>query len=149
MKTKWTTGAAQLAVALAALGAGPALAQSVEEQVSSAYASWDQAFNSGDAGKIAVFYTEDTVFLPPTHDVINGPGGVEKFFDGVLGMGVKGHKLELIDLREEGDTVIAAAKWSADGKDAQGADQPWGGVATTVFERQDDGSLKLLFHTFN
>jgi uncharacterized protein (TIGR02246 family) len=149
MKTKWMTAAAQVAVALGALGAGQALAQSVEEQVSSAYAAWDEAFNSGDASKLAVFYTEDTVFLPVTHDVINGPDGVEKFFESVLGMGVKGHKLELIEARDEGDTVIAAAKWSAAGKDAEGADQPWGGVATTVFERQDDGSLKLLFHTFN
>jgi hypothetical protein len=44
--------------------------------------------------------------------------------------------------------VVAAARWSADGKDASGADQPWGGIATHVFER-DDGALKLKLHTFN
>jgi ketosteroid isomerase-like protein len=81
--------------------------------------------------------------------VLKGPEGVEKFFEAVFGMGVKDHKLELIEARENGDTVIGAAKWSAAGKDAQGAEQPWGGVATTVFERQDDGSLKLVLHTFN
>jgi ketosteroid isomerase-like protein len=64
-------------------------------------------------------------------------------------MGVTGHKLELIEAQGEGDLVYGAAKWSADGKDAQGADQAWGGVATHIFERQADGSLKLKLHTFN
>jgi ketosteroid isomerase-like protein len=30
-----------------------------------------------------------------------------------------------------------------------GKDQPLGGVATHVFERQSDGSLKIKLHTFN
>jgi ketosteroid isomerase-like protein len=64
-------------------------------------------------------------------------------------MGVTDHQLELIEAREEGDTVIGAANWSATGKDGEGNDQPWGGIATHVFERQDDGSLKLTLHTFN
>ena len=45
--------------------------------------------------------------------------------------------------------MVGAANWTAVGKDADGADQPWGGIATHVFERQDDGSLKLVLHTFN
>jgi ketosteroid isomerase-like protein len=64
-------------------------------------------------------------------------------------MGVTGHKLEVIKVSGDGNLVVAAAKWSATGKDASGADQPWGGVATHVFERQADGSLKLKLHTFN
>ena len=62
---------------------------------------------------------------------------------------MKGHKLELFEADGEGDLIFAAAKWSATGKDANGADTPWGGVATHIFEKQDDGSLKLRLHTFN
>ena len=61
-----------------------------------AYQAWDAAFATGDAKAIAAFYTDDATFLPPTHDVIEGPAGVEKFFAGLLGNGVTGHKLELI-----------------------------------------------------
>ena len=93
--------------------------------------------------------TAFAIFLPVTHDVISGPAGVEKFFTGLFGMGVTGHKLELVEARADGNVVIAAAKWSAKGKDASGADQPWGGVATHVFAKQSDGSLKLVLHTFN
>ena len=48
-----------------------------------------------------------------------------------------------------GELIVAAAKWSAHGKDASGAPATFGGVATHVFEKQPDGSLKLKLHTFN
>jgi uncharacterized protein (TIGR02246 family) len=127
-----------------------AFAASVDEQVTAAYAAWDQAFNTGDAAKVAAFYTDDAVFLPPTHDVVEGPAAVEKFFAGLFGNGVTGHKLELIEVTgADDDMVVAAAKWSASGKDATGAPTTFGGVATHVFERESDGSLKLKLHTFN
>jgi uncharacterized protein (TIGR02246 family) len=136
-------------IAALALSTLPGTAQSLEEEVSAAYASWDEAFNAKDAAAIAANYTGDAIFLPATHDVISGPSGVEEFFEAILDMGVSGHRLDLIEVREDGGVVVGAAKWSADGKDADGADQPWGGIATHVFERQDDGSLKLMLHTFN
>ena len=141
-------GVLALAVALGLPVA--AFAASTDEQVVAAYAAWDQAFNTGDASKVAAFYTDDAVFLPPTHDVVEGPAGVEKFFAGLFGNGVTGHKLELIEVTGDDDEmVVAAAKWSAQGKDASGAPATFGGVATHVFERESDGSLKLKLHTFN
>ena len=120
-----------------------------DEQVKAAYAAWDEAFNNGDAKAIAAFYTDDALFLPASHDVLEGQVDVEKFFAGIFGMGATDHKLELIKAEEKGDVIFGAARWSAKGKDANGADQPWGGVATHVFEKQADRSLKLKLHTFN
>jgi len=117
--------------------------------VTAAYATWDAAFNSGDAKAVCSLYTDDAILLPPTHDVIKGPDDVDKFFAGILGMGAKDHKLELIEASGDGNIVYGTAKWSAAGKDSAGADQPWSGIATTIFERQPDGSLKLKVHTFN
>jgi ketosteroid isomerase-like protein len=127
----------------------PAKADPVEDQVKAAYSAWDAAFNKADAKAVAAFYTDNAIFLPATHDVIKGPDGVEKFFGGLFGMGVTGHKLELIEAQGNGNLLFGTAKWSAKGKDANGADQPWAGVATHVFEKQANGSLKLRLHTFN
>ena len=121
----------------------------VKSLVAAAYAAWDEAFNKSDAKALAAFYTDNAAFLPATHDVIRGPAGVEKFFGSIFGMGVTGHKLEVIEAQESGNIVFGAAKWSAKGKDAAGTDQPWGGVATHIFEKQADGTLKLRLHTFN
>ena len=120
-----------------------------EDEIRPAYAAWDAAFAKGDAKAVAALYTSDAIFLPATHAVIKGPSGVEQFFAGIFNMGVTGHKLDLIEARGEGNLIFGAAKWSANGKDATGADQPWAGVATHVFERQADGTLKLTLHTFN
>jgi uncharacterized protein (TIGR02246 family) len=117
--------------------------------VTAAYAAWDAAFNSGDPKGVCALYTDDAILLPPTHDVIKGPDGVDKFIAGILGMGAKGHKLELIEASGDGNIVYATAKWSAVGKDSAGKDQPWAGTTTTIFEKQADGSLKLKVHTFN
>ena len=114
-----------------------------------AYAAWDAAFNSGDSKAVAALYTDDATLLPPTHDVIKGPAGVDKFIAGILGMGTKGHKFELIEASGDGNIVYGAAKWSATGKDKAGADQPWGGTATAIFEKQSDGSLKIKMQMFN
>jgi uncharacterized protein (TIGR02246 family) len=122
-----------------------AMAGSADATVNAAYAGWNAAFNKGDAKAVAATYTADSLFLPGSHEVIEGPAGVEKFFDGLFTAGVKNHQLTLIRASESGDTVIAAAKWSAQGKDGG----TLGGVATHIFKKQPDGSLKLLLHTFN
>lgn len=126
----------------------PSLADAAEDAVKSAYAAWDDAFNKADANALAGTYDAEAVFLPATHDVINGREQVEAFFAGLFKMGVTGHKLEVIDVMDRGDTVIAAAKWSATGKDDSGNPAPWGGVATHVFKKDGD-NLVLLVHTFN
>ena len=87
------TGLVMLCISVAASGSACAS----PDEVNAAYAAWDEAFNKGDAKAVASFYAEDAVFLPATHDVIEGPAGVEKFFAGLFEMGVTGHKLELIE----------------------------------------------------
>ena len=115
------------------------------DDVKAAYKQWNAAFNSGDAEKIASTYTKDAVFLPPTHDVIESSEGIQNFFDGLFKAGVTGHQLEVIKIMEDGDDIIVASKWSAKGKDGAAI----GGIATHVFKKQADGSLKLALHTFN
>jgi ketosteroid isomerase-like protein len=149
MPNKRSFYAAILVICAGALASLTAYAASPEEEVKAAYAGWDQAFSKGDAKAIAAFYIGDATFLPPSHDVIKGPAGVEKFFSGIFAMGVTGHKLELIEAHGEGNLLFGAAKWSANGKDASGKDQPVGGLATHIFERQNNGSLKIKLHTFN
>jgi ketosteroid isomerase-like protein len=123
--------------------------QPVRSQVEAAYAAWDGAFNRANASAVAALYAPGSTFLPVSHDVIEGPAGVETFFAGLFANGLSGHKLELITLHEDVHTVVAAARWSAKGRNADGSAASFGGIATHVFERQPDGSLKLKLHIFN
>ncbi len=137
-----------LAAALIAIPSA-AWAGPLDDQVRAAYLAWDAAFNKGDAEAVAAFYTGDASFLPATHDIVQGPNGVEKFYSGLFAGGVTDHTLDLIRTAGDDKIVIAAAKWSATGKDAAGKSTRFSGIATHVFERQPDGSLKLKLHTFN
>jgi len=135
---------AMFTLSLGLLAPAMAAAAGSDEQVRAAYAAWDAAFGKSDAKSIGAMYTDDALFRPPTHDVLRGPAEVEKFFASLFAAGVTGHKLELIEAQGTPDLVVAAAKWSARGKDG-----PIGGVATHEFSRQAGGNLKLRLHTFN
>ncbi len=54
-----------------------AAAATLDEQVRTAYTAWDAAFGKSDAKAISAFYTDDAIFLPPTHDILKGPAAVE------------------------------------------------------------------------
>ncbi|WP_246329349.1 YybH family protein [Chthonobacter rhizosphaerae] len=138
-----------MAALSAALLAFPieAFAQS-DEAVKQAYAAWDEAFNRQDAQGIAATYDAEAVLLPPSHEVIEGSDKVQTFFEGVLKAGTTDHKLELVEVMDRGDTVVAAARWSAKGKNAEGKAEDWGGLATHVFKKDGD-DLKLILHSFN
>ena len=136
---------AALALCMSLFVSGSALA-SADDEVKAAYSAWDAAFNKGDAKAVAAFYTSDAVFLPPSHEVIKGPAGVEKFFAGLFANGLTAHKLELIEVVASSvDSIVGAAKWSVKLKDGSAG----GGIATHAFHKQPDGSLKLKLHTFN
>ena len=137
-----------LALFLLAVAPASALADA-KSDVAAAYAAWDAAFNKGDAKAVASAYTSNARVLPPTHVVATGPAEIEKFFAGLFASGVTGHKLVIIDAGGDDKIVYATANWSAQGKGKDGSPQPLGGIATHVFERQTDGSLKLRLHTFN
>jgi ketosteroid isomerase-like protein len=120
-----------------------------KSDVSAAYAAFDAAFNKGDAKAVAALYLPNAKVLPPSHQVESGPAQIEKFFAGLSADGVADHKLEMIDAGGDDKVLYGTANWSAKGKDKDGKPAKFSGIATQVFERQADGSLKLRLHTFN
>ena len=137
--------------ALCLLTVAPAgsLAADVKSDVTAAYAAWDAAFNKGDAKAVSAAYVPSAKLMPPTHEVASGSAAIEKFFAGLHANGVTNHKLEMIDAGGDDKVVYGTAKWSAKGKDKDGKPADFSGIATHVFERQPDNSLKLRLHTFN
>ena len=125
------------------------IAADPETQVKGAYAAWDAAFNKGDAKGVAAAYLPNAKLLPPTHEIALGESAIEKFCSGALASGVTDHKLEVIDAGGDDKIVYGTARWSAKGKDKDGKPAIFSGLATYVFERQADKSLKLLLQTWN
>lgn len=123
--------------------------EALRERIEAAYAAWDAAFNRGDAKAVAELYTEDATFLPATHAVVEGPASIERFFAPLLARGVGDHRFELITVHEDAGSIVAAARWAATSPGADGTRAASSGIATHLFLKQPDGSLKLRLHTFN
>jgi ketosteroid isomerase-like protein len=126
-----------------------ALAADIKTDVAAAYAAFDAAFNKADGKAIAASYLPNAKVLPPTHTVVSGPTEIEAFFAGLFSGGYTDHKLVVIDAGGDDKVVYGTANWSAKGRGPDGKPVDAGGLATHVFERQGDGSLKLRLHTFN
>jgi ketosteroid isomerase-like protein len=141
--------AAAFALCLLTVAPVGSFAGDPKSDVSAAYAAFDAAFNKGDAKALAALYLPNAEVLPPTHEVASGPAAIEKFFAGLHANGVTDHKLEVIDAGGDDKVVYGSANWSAKGKDKDGKPATFSGIATHVFERQADGSLKLRLHTLN
>lgn len=121
----------------------------MEATVTAAYDTWNAAFNNADAKALGATYLGDAKLLPPAHIVMSGRDEIETFFGSLFANGVTGHTLEVIEVGGEGSLVYAAARWRAKGKGEGDVAQDFGGIAIHLFERQDDGALKLKLHTFN
>jgi ketosteroid isomerase-like protein len=127
----------------------PSSSLDIRAEISAAYSAWDSAFNKADAKAVASAYVPNAKVLPPTHEVISGPAAIENFFAGLFSSGFTDHNLTIIDTGGDDKVVYSTAHWSAKGKGADGAPQTVAGLATHIFERQADSSLKLRLHTFN
>jgi ketosteroid isomerase-like protein len=141
--------ASAFAVFLLTATAVGSFAADPKSDVAAAYAAWDAAFNKGDAKTLSAAYLPNAKLLPPTHEVASGPAAIEQFFAGLHASGVSDHKLQVIDAGGDDKVVYGTANWSANGKDKDGKPATFSGIATHVFERQPDNSLKLRLQTFN
>ena len=124
------------------LTAGAAYPQDFKSQATAAAAQWDNAFNSGDAAKVAQTYAKNAAILPPGGQQVTGPQGAETLFGGFIKGGVKAHKITVQGGEQKGDLGYAYGRWEADagGKKLGGH---WANVLTN-----EGGQWRTALHTW-
>ena len=96
------------------LTAEAAFSQEFKSQAAAAASQWDNAFNSGDASKVAQGYTKSAVILPAGGQQVTGPQGAETLFGSFIKGGVKSHKITVQGADQKGDLGYAYGRWEAD-----------------------------------
>jgi uncharacterized protein (TIGR02246 family) len=138
------------ACALLAFAASqPALAQGdAAKSVEAANATWDKAFNSGDAHALAALYDEKAVVSPGNGKAVKGRADIEKLFKGAFDAGFRDHKTEVVAAHRDGKVIYETANWSAvsekDGKKTE-----YKGVLLKVMTLGSDGKWRASAHTWN
>ncbi len=99
------------------------MTQSTSTEVRDAIAAADEkfmaAFNRGDAAGLAALYTENGQVLPPNSDFVTGRQAIQAFWQGAMDMGIKGAKLEIVEVEGLGDTAIEVSKYTLSGEAGQ------------------------------
>lgn len=100
---------------------------------------FQKAFNTGDAAGMGQHYTEDGQILPPNGETITGPGPIADFWSAVMGMGIKGVRLETVEVQDHGSTAIEIGHFFLSGGQGQALDNG----KYMVIWKNDGGTWKL------
>lgn len=101
--------------------------------------NFESTFESGDATKIAEFYTENGMLLPTGSDFVKGKQAIKEYWQAAIDMGIKSLKLDIIEIEKHDDTAIEMSKYTLSSADDQVIDSGKG----IVIWKNKDGAWKL------
>ena len=123
--------------------------QEIRQEIEARNREFVAAFNRGDAAGVAAAYTEDARLLPPGGEPLSGRQAIQQFWQGVMGMGVRGVELHTEHAESVGDLAYEVGS-------ATLKIQPEGGSATTdtvkyvvVWKRRAGGPWQIAVDTWN
>jgi len=91
---------------------------SVRQEILGANKAFMEAFGRGDSAELASFYTKNGKLLPPNSDFIAGMEAIRVFWQGAMDMGIKGAKLETVEVEGQENAVFEVGNYVLSG--AQG-----------------------------
>ncbi|MBL8505408.1 MAG: DUF4440 domain-containing protein [Methylobacillus glycogenes] len=112
-------------------------------------AAWDEAFAQASAGTIASYYDEHGSLLPAGGEQVVGSQGIADFWSGLFAKGLSEHKITTVETGIVGGTIYQRAKWSAVLKAPDAEPKEFSGNLHLLYKQQQDGSWKILTHTWN
>ena len=115
-----------------------------QSEIEAVNTTWMLGFEKGDAALVAAQYAPDARLLPPGAEVATGEG-IQRYWQGMIDMGVTGCRLRTVSLEERADLAVEEGAY-----DVQAGDQVVDrGKYVVVWRRQPDGSWKLGIDIFN
>lgn len=92
-------------------------------EIRSANEKFMDTFAKGDAAGVASLYTEDGMLLPAGMESIKGKQGVEHFWQGVMGMGIKQVRLDTIEIDQGENMTAELGNYTLSGEDGKPVDK--------------------------
>lgn len=87
------------------------MSSEIRLQIQAANAKFMIAFEHADAASIAGLYTAEAQLFPANSDVIRGTAAIRMFWQGVIDMGLKGARLQTVELEAHGSTAIEIGQY--------------------------------------
>jgi uncharacterized protein (TIGR02246 family) len=117
----------------------PAHADEADKAIRSQLDVFEQAFNSGEGGKLAGLYTIDAVAFPPGSPRVEGREAIGAMWQGAINSGIKGLELEAVEIIPAGEkTAYEVGRVSMSTPSG-----PAEGKYIVVWKQDDDGQWRL------
>jgi uncharacterized protein (TIGR02246 family) len=108
-------------------------ASDILDEIRSANQNFETNFAKGDAQGMASLYTSEGILLPPGAGIQKGTNAIRNFWQMVMDMGIKGARLETLEVEQEGETAIEMGQYELSGAEGQRMDQ---GKYIVIWKRQ-------------
>ena len=93
------------ALALLISISSPAHADEADKAIRAQLDVFEQAFNSGQGGKLAGLYTNDAVAFPPGSARVEGREAIGAMWQGAINSGIKDLELEAVEITPAGENT--------------------------------------------
>ncbi len=124
----------------------------LREKVQAMNDEYAQLMVTGDADKMFSYYAEDVISMPSYEPMVRGLDAMKKSYEQMSqsGMKISAFETKVTDLMKYGDLVVDIGTYEIT-MSIPGMDQPWtdNGKYMTLWEMQDDGSMKVKVETWN
>ena len=75
------------------------------DEIAAVTASWEKAFNAGDAAGVAALYTDDAALMPPGAEAVVGMEAIQAFWSEFIASGAT-VKIETKEVSGSGDMLV-------------------------------------------
>ncbi len=110
---------------------------------------WVKGYEQGKTEELMKLYTETAVVFPPSSEILQGRTAIQAYLDGIRAAGFKEYSISNVDTNIKGSTIYESALWEAKRLDAEGNEIVLDGNISNVYEKQNDGSWKIKFQSWN
>ena len=119
-------------------------ATKAEGFIKSEGAKFNEEMQRGDSNALAAHYAADAMIMPPNSETVNGKNAIA-VWGGAVRMGVKGFKLNTLDVTGSGDVYTETGTFEMTGADNKMLDK---GKYITVW-KNDNGTWKISHDIWN
>ncbi|WP_135505903.1 YybH family protein [Roseovarius aestuariivivens] len=139
-------------IAYVVLSAGlmaPAALADTASEIAARSATFEAAFNSGDAAGVAAHYTEDAVILAPDTDRIDGREAIAGLWQAFIDAGVVDLDLVTTEIEAMGETANEIGAYTLKAPDGNGGMVEAAGKYIVIWRRGADDQWYLDWDIWN
>lgn len=110
---------------------------------------WTTSFDKGNTDSLMTLYTRNAMVFPPSSEILDSSSKIKNYLDGLRKVGFNEYSISTVDLDVKGDTAYTTALWEATRVGANGKSIVLEGNITNILEKQENGSWKIKYQSWN